>query len=196
MHLASPTRILSKGRRLCVSYTFSLQPFSCALILCRGDNLLYDVPGPGGRLRLIDYDCARVVSGAAVSYGPAQGAQLWRAPELPRGVEEGRHANTPAADMWSAGLILYELITGGLAYYPPRARGPRSAPVDDWADRVKAGRSPEEVVSLPAGAPSALVGVMRACIQRDPSARISSEAAHAWLTPPRLPRNLAHATVR
>lgn len=171
------------------------------LLFCRGDNLLFDAPGPGGRLKVIDYNCARAASGAHVSVGPAQGAQLWRAPELPRGDEADGYANTPASDMWSAGLILYEALTGGLAYYLPRIAGGRDGPVRDWADRVRAGRSPEEVVPLPAvegGAPAALVGIVRACIQRDPSARITAEAAHGWLCPPRSLRDggAAFAAVR
>ena len=129
----------------------------------------------------------------------ARGADLWRAPELPRGDEEDGYANTPASDMWSAGLVLYEMLTGGLAYYPPRAAGVRDRPVADWADRVRAGRSPEEVIPLPlppgeaGGAPAAavaaLVGIVRACLQRDPSARITAGAAHGWLCPARLPRD-------
>ena len=166
----------------------------------RGDNLLFNAPGPGARLQLIDYNCARVASGAALSLTVARGAQLWRAPELPRGDEEDGYANTPAADMWSAGLIIYELLTGGLAYYPPRgaggAAGARERPVADWVDRVRAGRSPEEVLPLPGGSPPALIGIVRACLQRDPSARITAEAAHAWLCPPRLPRERTHAEVR
>jgi len=167
----------------------------------RGDNLLFNAPGPGARLQLIDYNCARAASGATLSCTVARGAQLWRAPELPRGDEEDGYANTPAADMWSAGLIIFELLTGGLAYYPPRGvggalAGARERPVSDWADRVRAGRSPEEVLPLPGGSPPALVGIMRACLQRDPSARITAEAAHAWLCPPRLPRERTHAEVR
>ena len=138
-----------------------------------------------------------------MSEGLAQGAPLWRAPELPRGDEEDGYANTPASDMWSAGLILYEMLTGGLAYYPPRAAGVRDRPVADWADRVRAGRSPEEVIPLPlppggagsSGAPpgaataTAIVGIVRACLQRDPTARITAGVAHGWLCPARLPRD-------
>ena len=170
---------------------------------CRGDNLLFDA---GGRLKLIDYNCARVASGATLSAGTANGATLYRAPELavqqlavphlaipqltePGYCEEarGQYTNTPAADMWSAGLIIYEMLTGSLAYCPPRAAGVLNRdPVVDWATRVAEGRSPEEVAPLPDDAPAYLVRIMQACLKARPEDRITAAAAHALLCPIRL----------
>jgi serine/threonine protein kinase len=104
---------------------------------------------------------------------------LWRAPELWDADDSSeRHSNTPATDMWSAGLILYEMATGGIAYAD---RSSRPEVVVDWQPRVHAGRSPEEVAPLPTNTPSALVAVMRACLRPDPADRITAPAAFTAL---------------
>jgi serine/threonine protein kinase len=120
---------------------------------------------------------------------PARGALLWRAPEL---LASDLHTNTPAADMWSAGLILYEMATGCIAYYDSRgtavwptakaaAAAPAPAPVSDWQARVVAGRSPEEVLPLPGSTHPALAAVIHACLRLDPSARMQADTAFTAL---------------
>jgi serine/threonine protein kinase len=152
--------------------------YTTSACISRGDNLLFDGPAPDARLKVIDYGCSRLVSGAVVSYyDAARGAVLWRAPELLRPGTRS-HTNTPAADMWSAGLILYEMATGGIAYADRRTRVDVIA---DWQPHVLAGRSPEEVTPLLADTPPALTAVMRACLRLDPAARITAPAAFTAL---------------
>jgi serine/threonine protein kinase len=99
------------------------------------------------------------------------GSQLWRAPEL-----QGAHVtrtNTPAADMWSVGLVIYEMLTGTMAYCKLGSR----RPVSDWQILSAAGKSPETVVPLPSGAHPAVVEAMRACLVLDPSLRATARSA-------------------
>lgn len=140
-----------------------------------------------GTLRLIDYNCARAASGAALSAGVATGALLTRAPELKRlKVENLRNANTPASDMWAAGLILYEMSAGRLAYCndmdPGTLRG-------NWAARVAAGNAPEDMGDLERSMHPTAFFVMKSCLQKDPSVRITAQDAYAALATGRFAKN-------
>lgn len=137
---------------------------------CRFDNLMFD---KRGRLRLVDFGVSRRVRGGVMSIGTANGAESTRAPELHR---EPHAANTRAADMWSAGLVLYELCNElGASPYCADAGG---RPVDDWLKRVKAGVTPESVLEVKDGTTHrTVVDVMRSCLQGDPKERPSATKA-------------------
>jgi serine/threonine protein kinase len=80
------------------------------------ENLLFvDPPGPGpiGRLKLADYGFARTVP--APSEGPMRslcGTLGYAAPEIMR----GRGYASEMCDMWSAGVLLYECVSGKEAF--------------------------------------------------------------------------------
>lgn len=101
----------------------------------RSDNLLFDLDN---RLKVIDFNCSRNSTGAIQSTGEPRGAQLFRAPEM----LEGHVTNTAATDMWSAGLVLYELSAAVLPY----CKGMDYDGAKDWD--VKSGKSPEACVPL------------------------------------------------
>ena len=134
-------------------------------VRCRGDNLIFDARG---RLRLVDFGVSRRTRGGAASIGTANGAPVMRAPELHRGPHA---ANTPATDMWSAGLVIYELCNARGASPYSYYQGARQR-VDDWERRVKAGLSPESVMPIDDGsAHPALLRAMRACLHAEAAER-------------------------
>ena len=145
----------------------------------RGDNLLFETPSPGARLKLVDYGLSRVASGNLFSYACARGAQLWWAPELFETPDRAPHTNTRFSDMWSAGLLLYEIACGDgtLSYCPSRTK----RPVQGHASKSRLGVPPEETTPLPRNAHPIVVRVMRACLKFDPAARIDAATAFAEL---------------
>ncbi|WPB81286.1 protein kinase [Archangium violaceum] len=66
-----------------------------------------------GRVKLLDFGLAHLMSGASplVPHLPTAGTPAYMAPEQWRG--EGQDART---DLWAAGVMLYELLTGELPY--------------------------------------------------------------------------------
>jgi hypothetical protein len=137
-----------------------------------------------GRLKIIDFGCSRRAIGAAVEFGSvARGAIHWRSPEL---LAHADASNTSASDAWAAGLIMYEMATGRIAYsLPVRAQiGARHRVAHDLIDRIRAGRSPEELVALPPGLDPAFLSVMRSCLRlldQPPGAPARTTAAAAFL---------------
>jgi serine/threonine protein kinase len=121
---------------------------------------------------VIDHGLSRWASGAALSSGCARGGDLWRAPELH---SPARRTNTPAADIWAAGLILFEISSGRIAYCRD------GGIVTDYAALIKAGRSPEDVSELPPSTHPTVAAVARACVRLDPEARINAADAFVML---------------
>jgi hypothetical protein len=148
--------------------------------VCRGDNFLFCADG---RVKLVDFGFSRSLALPVFTVDGGRGAVLWRAPELHR---DPARANTPAADMWSVGLVLYELAVGRLAYSTP------SGLVPNWQEMVRDGISPEAIMPLPACTPPALATVIRACLQADPAVRPTASAAYAVLSAA-LSRDVLHA---
>ena len=78
--------------------------------------------------------------------------------------------------MWTTGLILYEIATGRIAY----SSSVDGCLVQDWYERVLAGRSPEEVVTLPPDTNPAVKAVLQACQRPVSAAQSRPTAASAF----------------
>jgi eukaryotic-like serine/threonine-protein kinase len=116
------------------------------------DNVLLPTDG---RLRVVDFGLARFVGAAT---GSASGTPAYMAPERWRNV-----LPTGAIDVWSLGVILYELLTG---------RRPMTAEQIAQAARDDA---PIAIPGMPADAPWA--SIVSACLAVDPAARPSAAEA-------------------
>jgi eukaryotic-like serine/threonine-protein kinase len=113
--------------------------------------------GRDGVLKLGDFGVARGADATRLTQaGTVLGTAAYLAPEQARGEEV-----TAAADVYAAGTVLYELLTGA----PPRA----------GASLAELGVPVE--VQPPAGAPPALARVLVACLAPEPRARPSAAEA-------------------
>jgi serine/threonine-protein kinase len=122
---------------------------------------------PDGLLKIADFGIARAVGAATqlTAAGTVLGTAAYLAPEQAAGEQV-----TPAADIYSLGAVLYELITGGpphtfdtLAQLVAKQRGGRVQSLRDFAPEV----------------PAALDDLILRCLSPEPAARPSSAAALA-----------------
>ena len=132
-------------------------------------NIMVD---PQGRARVMDFGIS--VTAATAAQAPLAGTPAYMAPEAAAGA-----IPTPAVDLYGAGLILVELLTGHplrrqsdtwQALYP-RADGPITLPDDLGADTDDALRS------------IALRALAREPAQRYATAAEFRDALRAWLSP-------------
>jgi serine/threonine protein kinase len=128
-----------------------------------GNNVLLDAAEPGEeddrgfRARVGDFGLARVAAGevSTASFGTCS----HMAPEL---MTDG--LLTRAADVWSFGVIAWEIYTGVRAYVGHR--------MPNIIFLVTSGRG---MLSLPPGTPPGYRALVEACLQRDHTARPSFE---------------------
>jgi serine/threonine protein kinase len=128
------------------------------------------VRGKRGRpkVKVLDFGIAKILGGDgnATIDGKLLGTARYMAPEQLEGAPL-----TPAADLFSVAVMLYELIEGRPLYDAPTAQAL-------WAARIAPGEP-----ALPEHWPSALTAVIRRALLRDPSKRFArAEAFSTALT--------------
>jgi len=130
-------------------------------------NILLAPAGPTGGLpfvpKLTDFGLAMQMTafGGASTTGVCVGTLRYMAPEQASGP---RAKLTPAADVYSLGAVLYELLSGVSAVDESSASGARH--------RIERG----EIVNLPASIPSDLQRICRKCLATDPGQRYQTAA--------------------
>jgi eukaryotic-like serine/threonine-protein kinase len=117
-----------------------------------------------GTVRILDFGMARVQASNLTMAGMAVGTLLYMAPEQVRG-----EPCTPAADIFAAGIVFYELATGK----HPFAAGERD--VAKILHGIMFG-SPTPLGELVTGAPDGLDVILARALQKDPAKRLRSAA--------------------
>ncbi|MEO8968564.1 MAG: protein kinase [Solirubrobacteraceae bacterium] len=113
--------------------------------------------GPDGQVKVGDFGVARLAEGSSDGAGATVvGTPRYMAPEQARG-----HATTPATDVYSAGIVLYEMIAG----QPPfTERAPVELALRHLRDRPPA---------LAVGTPAVLAEVVCRALAKSPGRRFA-----------------------
>jgi serine/threonine-protein kinase len=116
-----------------------------------------------GQVKVGDFGVARLAEGSSDGGGATiVGTPRYMAPEQARG-----HRVTPATDVYSAGIVLYEMLAG----YPPFSDGPA---VELALRHLRDAPAP-----LPSHIPPALTDVVMRALAKDPARRFGSGGAMA-----------------
>jgi Tol biopolymer transport system component/predicted Ser/Thr protein kinase len=111
-----------------------------------------------GTIKILDFGLAKTAASTKLTQmGSTLGTVAYMSPEQARGEEVDRRS-----DIWSLGVILYEMITGVLPF-----RG-------DYEQAVVYGilnEDPDSLTNLRAGVPMALDGVIGKMLSKDPALR-------------------------
>ncbi len=136
--------------------------------------------GRDGRVKVVDFGIARAVAEAQVTLpGTTLGSVHYFSPEQARG-----DATTAASDIYSLGIVLYEMLTGVRPWEGDSAAGVALARLS--------GPIPDPATVRP-GLPPELAAIARQALAREPADRFPSASAmadqlEAWLaTPPPAP---------
>ena len=123
----------------------------------------------GGQARLGDFGIARIAGEASITTaGIMVGTVAYLAPEVIKGQEPG-----PAADVYAAGITLYELLTG-----QPPFHGQVAAVMHDHVHTTP---------DRPPGIPGRLWELILACLGKDPDHRPPAAALTRALRDPAFP---------
>ena len=128
--------------------------------------------GRDGRVRLADFGIARALtSSRATTPGTVLGSIPYLSPEQARGEEA-----TAAGDIFSLGVVLFEMLTGSLPWEADTPAAMATARL-----HVPAAPPSESVTDLPDG----LDGIVEKALQLDPaerypSARVLADALEGW----------------
>src|SRR5262249_49253974 len=99
-----PQDVIAAGRQLC----YALEAAHAAHLVPRDIKPQNILPNVHGTVKLADFGIARSLEGTRhTEVGTVLGTAAYLAPEQARGDEI-----TPAADIYSLGVVLYELMTG------------------------------------------------------------------------------------
>jgi serine/threonine protein kinase len=115
-----------------------------------------------GEVKLVDFGLAKLNAGAASRFSQHVGTPRYFSPEQLRG-----GALTPATDIYSVGLVLFELLTGSHPFY--------SVDVDVFRENVLSGLTQHSLRGR--GLPQDLIAIVESCIELDSGKRFSDGAA-------------------
>lgn len=117
--------------------------------------------GRNGLPRLTDFGLARCLDATRLtSAGTILGSPAYMSPEQANGEEAG-----PASDLYSIGVMLFELLTGRLPFVAPTPLG---------VLRMHADSPPPRLSSLVPDLPEPLVDTVARCLAKDPAERYPS----------------------
>ena len=118
------------------------------------DNLLF---AADGAVKVTDFGLAKLFEGTTATTGAMLGTPAYVSPEQILGEQLG-----PATDVYSLGIVLYELLTGRLPFT-------RKVSV-----QALLRRQVNELPALPAGMPPRIAAVVGQALEKDPAARPAS----------------------
>ncbi len=123
-------------------------------------NILQD---KDGRVVIADFGLGKMLSRQDRDKGLMIGSPRYMAPEVTRGEEA-----TPAADVWSLGVTMYEYLTG---------KKPFGGETTTETIAYVRGRNPDHPSDIQPGVPKELGDLIMECLEKDEKQRPSSEEA-------------------
>jgi serine/threonine protein kinase len=137
----------------------------------KSDNILVEQRASGDLVKVVDFGIARLLDpflprhgDLDVKAGTISGTPEYMAPEVIRG-----HKPTPAADLYAAGVVLYQLLTGRLPFENPSFMRVLRSHLEDPVPALAVAR-PDCAV------PPAWEAVVHRALAKAPAARFQSAA--------------------
>ena len=160
-HPLSNQRILEILKPICsaLNYAHKMGLVHCDL---KPGNIL--IEENSDRVLLTDFGIARTMD-AATSTLVGAGTPAYMAPELIKGLDP-----TPQSDIYSLGIVLYEMLTGGERPFI----GERATITGTTADKVRwehVHLEPSRVSKINIGVPSEVNEIITRCLAKDPRDR-------------------------